>query len=381
MERLYQGAALMVLALGVGCGGDKGSSYNTDTGSSTEHWRLVHAEAQRTPFSSLPSYGAIPLTLAHPDSRSMFEGGVYATKTQDVSFVYDSSGEVARIEGYYTPPTYTFTTPNSEDRFSLTQEEFLNYSFTDEKLFFVRGETKPFFKQGDLIYSADYDHISASDWSVVTNSFQKTPTPMAPGDSCDGEIWSADFTRRIVQDPAPPRAAFDFAEGFEQFCITPSVTKETQTFVAWDEVYSGERRVPAAPPLRIFNDDELLEEITYYNTAADAPPALQAQFRYNNTNALRFSELEFNRELILETSTDSGTNEVIFYLSTKYEAEYLYPTPGIVIAKLYKVDDNSRALTEEITATYENIACGPMTLEREKSQPALLFPTCVSTHE
>ena len=376
----------MVVALCSGCGSSEGGKPRGEdmTGSTDAYgtkWRLVHAEAQQTPFSTLPSYGAMPLTLAYPDSRSLFEGGLYATKTQDVSFVYDSDGEVARIEGYYTPPTYTFTKASSEDRFSLTQEEFLNYSFTDEKLAFVKGETKPFFKQGDLIYSADYNHISASDWSVFTSSFHKTPTPMVPGDSCNGEFWSADLTQRIVQDPAPPRAPFDFVEGFEQLCVTPTVTKDTQTFVAWDEVYSDERRVPAAPPLRIFNDDGHLEEITYYNTVADSLPALFARFEYNTDKTLKFAAIDLNREIVREYTTTDGIQELAITASRKFEAEYLYPKPGIVIAKLYKVDDNSRALAEEITATYENIACGPMTLEREKSQPALLFPTCVSIYE
>ena len=381
MEKWIQGAALLAIVLCGGCGGPGDEGLIAGPGGSGNQWRLVHAEAQLTPFSSLPTNEPILLAFVHPDSRSMFAGGFFVSKTQDVSFAYDNSGEIARVEGYYSPPTYRFSQAVGEDSISLTQEEFLNYPFTDEKLEFVSGVTKPFFKQGDLIYSVNYDNISASDWSVVTNKFQKSPTPLTLGDSCDGEIWSAELTQRIIHDPAPPRAPYDYADGFEQFCITNSVVDEIKTFVAWDEVYSDERKMPGAPPFRIFNDDGLLEEITYYNTTADAPAALFSRFEYSNDKALKFAAIDLNREFIREIASEDGIREFYFYVSLRFEAEYLYPKPGVVTATLYKVDEDSRTLIEELTATYENIACGSMTQERDNYLATVLFPTCISTYE
>lgn len=372
----------MAIALCSGCGSSddgkpRGEDLTGSTGGQGNQWRLVHAESQSTTLYTLLEFEIQPLSFVNPSAAAAGFGGFYRQNIKDTAYRYDDQNELQHVDQFYFPPTYSLKQSASDERIKLSQEQFLNYSFTDETLELVRGEKKPFFERGERVSTTEFFNLSASEWSEAITQWQKVPQPLTQA-GCDGEIFDAAATERILADPAPPSTTFDFAADITNFCISTQASTTTQNIFNWDELAPPEANaadaILPAPTDRVFDPQTgKLIKLTQYNSQPDTEPALITDLSYDNQGRLQATQLRFSTRLSITNSPD----DIWFTIKNEAEIQYRYPEQGVVIAEIYEVDEGERGLIQTLTANYEPAPCGPLTQERDRHQVPSLFPMCL----
>lgn len=372
----------MVVALCAGCGEagggiPPGEQINNEgdiewNGS----WRLVHTEAL------FPNY---------------WRGDALAfiANLGDHSLAYGDDNEIERIDSYYIAPKYfAFNYSNNQitNFRTITWDEIYTLENELDVVVLASSLEQPYFIEGEVISSVEFLNTSASDWTQVIVSRNKTWESTSADEPCDGEIIKSTDTHFALIDPNDPNSGLELIEENIERCIITTILTLSQDVGDWGETLIDETIEPPTnilsigasdipslpkpePTVREFNTNGQLRKLTQFTVADsnNAAPSIDADLTYNAQNQL---------SLLTIKKTDYYFNQTAdglewFNSTSVFETRYHSPSPGLVIAEIYQVTASGSLKINEVTATYENQPCGPLTQERDRHQLPALFPLCL----
>lgn len=367
----------MAIAVCSGCGsGEGGKPRGEDIQESMTGWRLVHTEA------SFPSYwrgDALGFVVGRGDS----------------SITYDSANDIARIDSYYLAPTFfafNYTDNQISNFRTIAWDEIYTLESEPNLVVIESSLERPYFNEGELISSVEYINTSASSWTQIIVSRNKTWEFTSTNDPCSGEIIKDIDAHIALIDPNDPNSGFELIEEDIERCVITTELILTQDIADWGETLIQETIAPStsipitdtivnspqpkpAPSIREFNTNGKLRKLTQFTVVNgnDSAPSLVAEFTYNEQNQLSLLTIE---------KTDYYFNQTVdgpdwFSVSSEFEPHYHSPSPGLVVAEIYQITDSGSLKINEVTATYENQPCGELTKERDRNQIPALFPMCL----
>ena len=392
----------------VGCGSDGAAS--ADSTAAVQTWRLKYSQV--TPYSTTSI------------AENPYAG--------DYSIHYDEANEITSAVSYYQQPTYKAVTVLDGQVMAeeaITKEQIPDYQNRPNISIVASGYEEACFNEGDIAGLTAIANAAADSWSIssiftyyLSDSFLdiRGDTTFDCPVSNDIDNQPCVFTSGVSTDiPEQPDS-----------CSDPIIKTSTLGFDDWgdntyiwgsvSESWAGDTESSDGLKDDYFFESDpegmvsegfifpLLGDINALPTTEQAEPWLPVENtplrEYSNQGLLTyigykdlFDSNQYAKEVVLSwqgqaldkitvirpefkriDNPSNGVVQDIYYGNPHVEYRYDYSQfqYGVVKASIYIDVEGELQKLIDLTATYEQADCGPMTLERSKKYVPEPFPIC-----